>query len=64
MEIKIVKIQLEVNRLGWTRKELSRRSGVSRQTIYNIWENPSVYSNATLSGLARALDMDEKDLIK
>ena len=63
MKIRIEKIQTEMVRLKWDKKRLAREAGVSRQTIYNVWEHPDVYSNATLSGLARALDVDEKDLI-
>jgi len=64
MEIKIDKLRQEIGRLGITLKEFADKCDVSRQTIYNYWQNPRDFSLKTLDKIARALDLDTKDLIK
>jgi len=64
MEIKIDKLRQEIGRLGITLTEFADKCDVSRQTIYNYWQNPRDFSLKTLDKIAQALDLDTKDLIK
>jgi len=63
MKIKMRKIREECNRIGWGIKRLATESGVSRQTLYNLWAEPGKFNPETVRKIAKALDMDQKDLI-
>lgn len=46
-----------------TMSELSRRSGISRSTIWNIETNPKkAVTSGTMIALAKALDMSVNDI--
>ena len=57
------KIRQDCNRLGWDTKRLAKESGISRQTIYNLWENQEKFNPETVRKIAKALNVDPKDLI-
>ena len=66
MKLNTTKIQLEMQRLGWTKSDLSRAMKTSRQRIHQILNhnNGKGFTLKTIQWVADALGLDPKDLIK
>jgi len=66
MEINKYKIEKELQRLGWTKYRLAKEMGVSPPFIYMIFRDGSKDGRSfqTVEKLARALNLDPKDLIE
>jgi len=63
MRVHIQKIEKEMERLGWSVAKLAEMSGLSRQTIYDRLQNENGGNIQTIEKIAKALDVDPKDLL-
>lgn len=61
MEINRIKLACALADLGWTQKELARRSGITEATVSAVFRRGSGYAR-TVGRLARALDLGMYDL--
>ena len=50
-----------MNKRGWTKAELSRQTGISKQMIQYIFESDSLRQ---IHKIAKAFDVHVKDLLK
>ena len=57
------KYQGELDRVGLSYADLAARIGIKRQTIYQYLANPESMTFKTVTKLAKALNMDPKDLL-
>ena len=57
------KINLELERLGWSKYRLAKEIGVKRQWIYAILANSGGCTLKTVDRIGQALGVDPKDLI-
>ncbi|MHC6176209.1 helix-turn-helix domain-containing protein [Glutamicibacter sp. X7] len=61
-------LQRKIDDRGWTVSELVRRSGLSRQTVYNLINDSREHMDQTpqrktVNGLARALDVNPVEIL-
>ena len=61
LRLDLNRIYKEMNKRGWTKAELARQTGLSKQLIQYILENDSL---KRVHKIAKAFDVDPKDLIK
>ena len=61
LRLDMYKIYKEMSKKGWTKAELSRKSGISKQMIQYIFESESVRQ---IHKIAKAFGVNVKDLIK
>ena len=59
----IQKIEKEMERIGWSVAKLAEMSSLSRQTIYDRLQNENGGNIQTIEKIAKALDVDPKDLL-
>ena len=65
MELNVRKIELELERMGWSMAELARQMGAHRQLVHRFMtkkENGLTFK--TVERIADALGIPAKDLIK
>jgi len=63
MRFNTEKYQKELDRIGLSYADLAERIGIKRQTIYQCFKYPESMTFKTITKLAKALDMDPKDLL-
>jgi len=63
MKFNTEKYQRELDRVGLSYSDLAARIGIKRQTIYQCFAKPESMTFKTVTKLAKALDMDPKDLL-
>jgi len=64
MEINTRKIQIELDRLKWTRYRLAKEMGVKTQWVYYVMSGKqNGFTFRTVERIATALGLDPKDLI-
>ena len=61
LRLNLNKIYKEMNKRGWTKAELSRQTGISKQMIQYIFESDSLRQ---IHKIAKAFDVHVKDLLK
>ena len=64
MDFNRKKIQIELERLGWSESELAKKAGSHRQWLNAIMTGKRGISLAGIQRIADALGLDPKDLIK
>ena len=62
MKVYTKKIQMEIDRLGWSIPQLAEKTGLPRQTLYLIFQNETAQLG-TLNKIAEALALDPKSLL-
>jgi DNA-binding Xre family transcriptional regulator len=62
MKLNISKINRELQRLGISKPQFAERIGITKQAVYYIFEHESARFR-TIEDIARALDLDPKDLL-
>ena len=63
MRINKRKIQIELDRLKWTKYRLAQEMGVKRQWVYSILGRDGGCTLRTVDRIAEALGADPKDLL-
>jgi ribosome-binding protein aMBF1 (putative translation factor) len=63
MKLNHDKINREMERLGWSIQDLSEKSKIPRQSIYNWLRHGLVPRLPNIEKMAIALNLDPKDLI-
>ena len=64
MKLNIRKIQLELERLGWSKSKLAREMGVTRQCIHYYFHNKRNIGLETVTNIGKTLGIPAKDLIE
>jgi len=64
MKVNISKIEKEMKRLGWSVATLAEKAGLSRQTIYDRLKSNTGGNMQTVDDIAKALNMDGKELLE
>ena len=62
MKVNIKKLQLEIERAGWSIPMLAKKIGIPRQTLYLIFQTENARLS-TLTKIAEPLALDPKDLL-
>tara|TARA_Y100000310_G_C20420725_1_gene686553 strand:+ start:364 stop:558 length:195 start_codon:yes stop_codon:yes gene_type:complete len=63
MEINSKKIQLEMDRMGWSVEEVADRMDRKVQWVYFVMSNKGSHTFRTVERFALALGVDPKDLV-
>ena len=63
MKLNLKKINLRLRKLGWTKAELGRRLGMSRQAINYYFQQKNSPTLDSISQIAKVLSVPGKDLI-
>jgi plasmid maintenance system antidote protein VapI len=63
MELNVRKIEIELNRLGWSKYRLAQEMGVKRQWVYVVLKRKGGNTLSTVSKIANALGVDPKELL-
>jgi ribosome-binding protein aMBF1 (putative translation factor) len=61
LELKSDKVKMELDRLGWSERDLAKEIGTS-QALVNYWIKQKSVSGA--HRIAEALGIDKKDLVR
>ena len=64
MQLNIVKVNKELKRMSWGKRDLAKRMKKHRQWMYELLKPGHNPTFKTISALAKALDVDPRDLIK
>ena len=62
MRVNVKKIEMELDRLGWYQAGLANKLGMTRSAISILFKKQST-SLKTLNNIAKALNLDPKDLL-
>lgn len=65
MDLNIKKIENELARLGWSKYRLAKEMRVANQTMYAVLDlnRKNGVTLKTVNNIAKALNMDPKDLL-
>jgi len=63
MKLNKAKIEKELKRLGWTKEDLAKAMDKPRTAIYAYYKRADRVSLKTVRLIAKALDLDPKDLL-
>lgn len=65
MKLNLNRIEYEMDKKGLTKLKLAGISGVTRQTLYNLFSHPGSFHAETVEKIAKALDIKQpKDLLE
>lgn len=65
MKLNLNRIEYEMDKKGLTKLKLAGVSGITRQTLYNLFANPGSFHAETVEKLAKALEVRQpKDLLE
>lgn len=62
MKVNVKKIQLEIERAGWSVPQLAKKIGIPRQTLYSILQTENARLT-TLTKIGEFFELDPKDLL-
>jgi len=63
MKINLKRIEYEMETRKWSKLRLSIVAGISRQTLWNILNDPGKFHPETVCKIADAFDIQAKDLL-
>jgi transcriptional regulator with XRE-family HTH domain len=63
MKLNIIKVKNRMKDMGLTTADVAKLMGVHRQTMYDTLYGKTGKTLRTIARLAKALHMDEKDLV-
>jgi len=64
MRLNIARIYRELQKKKWSRYRLSKETGMANQSLYRIMQGKVGVNFKTIENLAKALGIEEKDLLE